>query len=184
MCTLELKNAYLSVSVLLEDRKYLHFIWDGSMYELTCLPFGLCNAPRTFTKFLRLAMAHLRKQGIRSIIFLDDIPFMYQSREGLLHHVGLAVQLLESLGFTINREKSQLTPSQNIQFLGLDEVLLSRGENHGYCMKMPGFPNSESAVNPATITAPGQISGIGDFKGGPAVPPLLKIYSWKILMKC
>ena len=105
-----------SVSVSLEDRKYLRFVW---MYKFTCLPFGLCSAPCTFMKLLRPAMAHLWKQGIHSIIYLDDILFMYQSREGLLHQVGLAIQLLESLGFTNNREKSQLTLSQRIQFLGI-----------------------------------------------------------------
>ena len=50
--------------------------------------------------------------------YLDDILIMHQSREGLLHQVELTMQLLESLGFTINREKSQLSLSQQIQFLG------------------------------------------------------------------
>lgn len=52
MSTLDLKDAYLSVSVTQEHRKYLRFIWDDRMYEFTCLPFGLCSAPRTFTKLL------------------------------------------------------------------------------------------------------------------------------------
>ena len=37
---------------------------------------------------------------------------------GLLHQVQLTVHLLESLGYIINRDKSQLDPSQEIQFLG------------------------------------------------------------------
>ena len=57
MCALDLKDVYLSVSVSLEDRKYLCFIWDGRMYKFTYLPFGLCCVPRTFTKLLCPAMA-------------------------------------------------------------------------------------------------------------------------------
>ena len=54
MCTLDMKDVYLSVSVSLEDRKYLCSIWDGRMYEFTYLP--LCSTSCTFTK-LRPAIA-------------------------------------------------------------------------------------------------------------------------------
>lgn len=107
MCSLDLKDAYLSVSVTQEHRQYLRVIWGGQMYEFTCLPFGLCSAPHTFKKLLRPVMAHLRRQGLQSVIYLDDILIMDQSREGVLCHVELTARLLESLGFTINREKSQ-----------------------------------------------------------------------------
>ena len=118
MCTLDLKDAYLSVAVVQENWKFMRFMWDRKSYEFTCLPFGLCSAPRIFTKLLRPVMAYLRRQGLQSTIYPDGILIMHQSREGLLHQVELTVQLLQSLGFTINREKSQLSPSQQIQFLG------------------------------------------------------------------
>ena len=31
-------------------RKSPQFLWEETTYEFTCLPFGLCNVPRTFTK--------------------------------------------------------------------------------------------------------------------------------------
>jgi len=68
MCSLDLKDAYLAVPIAKEHRKYLRFLWSGRIFEFTCLPFGLCSAPRVFTKLLRPVMAYLRSQGLRTII--------------------------------------------------------------------------------------------------------------------
>jgi len=118
MCSLDLKDAYLSVSIAQEDRKYLRFLWDGRIFEFTCLPFGLCSAPRTFTKLLRPVMAHIRSRGVRTIIYLDDILIMHQSRASLLQEVVKVTNLLMTLGFTVNYGKSQTSPTQQLQFLG------------------------------------------------------------------
>ena len=118
MCSIDLKDAYLSISIAQEHRRYLRFTWRGNTYEFTCLPFELCSAPRTFTKLMKPVMAFLRGQGIRTIIYLDDILKMNQSLAALQSQVYQTVSLLEALGFTINWEKSQLVPSQQICFLG------------------------------------------------------------------
>jgi len=69
MCTLDLKDAYLSVAIVQEHQRFLRFMRSGNIIEFTCLPFGLGSAPRTFTKLLRPVMAYLQKQGQRSIIY-------------------------------------------------------------------------------------------------------------------
>ena len=53
MASVDLKDAYYSVPVAKEDRKYLKFEWQGSYYEYTCLPNGLACAPWLFTKILK-----------------------------------------------------------------------------------------------------------------------------------
>jgi len=68
MCSIDLKDAYLSVGIFQGHRQYLRFTWMGSTYEFTCLPFGLTSAPRVFTKLLKPVMAFLRGQGLRTII--------------------------------------------------------------------------------------------------------------------
>ena len=45
-------------------------------------PFGLAVAPRLFTKVLKPVVALLRRSAIRLIIYLDDLLFMNQSKEG------------------------------------------------------------------------------------------------------
>ena len=44
---------------------------------------------------------------------------MPASADVLIRHKQITIQLLESLGFLINYEKSILIPTQKIQFLGL-----------------------------------------------------------------
>ena len=52
MASVDLKDAYYSVPIALEDRKYLKFEWQGSYFQYTCLPNGLACAPHLFTKKL------------------------------------------------------------------------------------------------------------------------------------
>jgi len=92
---------------------------EGTTFEFTCLLFGLCSAPRIFTKLLRLVMAYLRFQGLRTVIYLDDILVLAENRDTLIQQVHYTVQLLEHLGFTINLSKSSLEPTQRIVYLGL-----------------------------------------------------------------
>ena len=70
LCTMDLKDAYLSVAVVQDHRKFLRFTWEGKTLQFTCLPFGLSSAPRVFTKLLRPVMALLRRQGLRSVIII------------------------------------------------------------------------------------------------------------------
>ena len=102
MVSIDLKDAYLSVPILQEHRKYLRFVWKGTTYEFQCLPFGLSSAPRVFTKLLKPVMALLRKRGIRSLIFLDDMLLMAESREELEQLTWETLVLLRLLGFIIN----------------------------------------------------------------------------------
>jgi len=54
MASIDLKDAYYSVPITREDRKYLRFLWQGTLFQFTCLPNGLSCAPRKFTKLLNL----------------------------------------------------------------------------------------------------------------------------------
>ena len=105
------------------------------------------------------SLAHLRTQGVWCIIYVDDILIMHQSKEILQHQVQLIVHLLESLGFIINGDKSQLDPSQEIQFLGFqtNEVLPSGGENTRHCSSLPGDSGPGKVVNSTTVTTFGQV---------------------------
>ena len=118
MTTLDLKDAYLSVPVHKDSQKFLQFLWRNKCYAFQGLCFGLNTAPRIFTKLLKPVAAFLRKRGVRMILYLDDFLILGSTYQEAQSHTALAVSLLESLGFTINREKSRLIPTQTITFLG------------------------------------------------------------------
>ena len=95
--------------------------------EPFCLPFGLSSAPRLFTKVLKPFVGSIRNKGIRLVIYLDDMAMIISSRQLSSQEAAIVVQILESLGFIINKEKSVLIPSQKIVFLGyvIDSVAIT-----------------------------------------------------------
>lgn len=118
MVKLDLKDAYFTVPVWINHQKYLRFLWKGTMWEFACLPFGLASAPRVFTKIMKPVIGMLRKMGVRLIVYLDDILIMAESKQLATQHAQLVASTLENLGFVVNYEKSVLTPSLQMEFLG------------------------------------------------------------------
>ncbi|KAK2572193.1 Gag-Pol polyprotein [Acropora cervicornis] len=113
-----LTDAYFLIPIHADHYKYLRFEWNSTLFEFICLPFGLSLAPRAFAKVLKPFVASIRNKGIRLVIYLDDMAIISSSRELSSQEAGIVVQILESLGFIINKEKSVLFPSQKIVFLG------------------------------------------------------------------
>ena len=118
MTTLDLKDAYLSVPVQKDSQKFLQFLWRDKYYTFRGLCFGLNTAPRIFTKLLKPVATFLRKRGVRMILYLDDFLILGSTYQEAQSHTAMAVSLLESLGFTVNLEKSCLIPAKIITFLG------------------------------------------------------------------
>jgi len=118
MAVIDLKDAYHSVSIDPKFRKYLKFQWNGQLYQYNCLPFGINVAPRVFTKLLKPVVANLRERGFISVIYLDDILIISSSICNCRTQIRETITLLNSLGFLINYEKSQLNPSTRVRYLG------------------------------------------------------------------
>lgn len=116
--SLDLRDAYFSLGIRNSDRKYLKFWWKDTLYEFTCLVFGLSTAPRVFTKVMKVVFSHIRKFGISSFFYIDDSLLQDQSFDRCLENTVVLRNLLSSLGFRINEEKSVFIPTQRIIFLG------------------------------------------------------------------
>lgn len=72
MASIDLKDAYYTVPISTDHPKYLKFIFNGSLYQYTCLPNGLSCAPRVFTKLLKPIYATLHNLGYLSLRYIDD----------------------------------------------------------------------------------------------------------------
>lgn len=83
------------------------------------MPFGLGPAPRVFTKILKPVISFLRQQGLRIVVYHDDILIIGHSKIAAKRAVTIVVDLLESLGFVIQEEKSVREPSQSLEYIGL-----------------------------------------------------------------
>ena len=51
MTSIDLADAYYTVTVFCMDQKYLLVQLEGKLSKYTCLPNGLSSAPRIFTKY-------------------------------------------------------------------------------------------------------------------------------------
>ncbi|XP_011859353.1 PREDICTED: uncharacterized protein LOC105556850 [Vollenhovia emeryi] len=66
---------------------------------------------------MRPVVNQLRKKGLLSVIYLDDVLLLASSRQACANNVRASIELLEYLGFVINYNKSDLEPSQRVDFL-------------------------------------------------------------------
>ena len=119
MINIDFTDAYLTVPMHPNSRQFLRFLWQGQSYQFVTILFGLNVAPRVFTKLMKPVITWLRCQGVRMIIFLDDILVLAPTIDALNQHARMTINLVESLGFLINYKKSTLVPTQRILFLGM-----------------------------------------------------------------
>ena len=128
MAKIDLKHGFYNFKIRPCDRRFLKFLALGESYQFVGMPMGYADAPRQFTKCLRVPLSFLReKYGMLIIAFFDDLLFLADSPQKLLWHLKLATDLLQLLGFAINAEKSEIDPVLLIEFLGfiLDSLRMS-----------------------------------------------------------
>ena len=119
LAKVDLTDAYFTIRIHKDHRKFLRFRWDQKIFEYTCLPFGLNASPWVFTKLLRVAVTFLRRSGKRLVIYLDDLLIVGSSLEECSASVCLVIKVLQSLGFLINFGKSETLPTQCMEYIGL-----------------------------------------------------------------
>ena len=124
MASVDLKDAYYSVSIASTDQKYLKFVWDGQLYKFVCFSNGLTCCPRMFTKLLKPVYANLRQQGHESSGYIDDSYLQGDDFADCVANVKATVNAFDSLGLITHPEKSVLIPTQQLTYLGfiLDSV--------------------------------------------------------------
>ena len=118
MASLDLQDAYYSVPVAQDFRKFLKFKWNGELYQFNSLPMGLACAPRIFTKILKPVFSHLREQGHVSSGYIDDTFLEGDTYDICKQNVTATLELLDELGFSVQREKSVTEPTQIMEHLG------------------------------------------------------------------
>ncbi|XP_070188787.1 uncharacterized protein [Littorina saxatilis] len=115
--SVDLSDAYFHVLVHPKDRKWLRFRWRDKLLQFRALPFGLSLAPWAFTRIVREFCLSLRKRGIRIRAYWLILPTSFQVCN---QHTQILVREANTLGFSVNSLKSELVPSQEFTFLGMD----------------------------------------------------------------
>ena len=119
MASIDLKDAYWHVPIHKRFRPYLAFSAGGVNYQFQVLPFGLNLAPRIFTKIMCPVHNILSDHGVEILMYLDDWLIFASSYEECERMVNTTLHIGQSMGLLFNLDKSHLTPTQSIQWLGM-----------------------------------------------------------------
>ena len=91
--TLDLKSGYWHVPIQERDKEKTAFCTSsGQLFKFNQVPFGLCNAPATFSKLMDCVLADLRWETC--LFYLDDIIVFAATWE---EHLDRLRQVFESL---------------------------------------------------------------------------------------
>jgi hypothetical protein len=83
------------------------------------MPFRLASAPLIFQSIVKAFVALLHALGLKLPFYLDDWLLRNASKDILKTQMKLLIKNVKLSGWIMNEEKSDLTPSQDIIFIGI-----------------------------------------------------------------
>ncbi|CAL4205605.1 unnamed protein product, partial [Meganyctiphanes norvegica] len=119
------KGRVLACRHIQNKRPYLGFRYRNQDWQFRAMPFGLNIAPRMFTKVIAHVVKMMAEAGIWCLPYLDDLLIIASTREECIRMSELAISILETLGWILNKKKSRLVPAQVFEWLGVHFDLVS-----------------------------------------------------------
>ena len=118
MGSLDLSDAYYSISISPESQKYLKFRGGHQLNKFITLPNDLSPAPRIFTKLMKPVYSTLRTRGHILRGYLDDSFLLGDTPDECKANINDTFTPFGNLAFNVSREKSITHPTQVIEHLG------------------------------------------------------------------
>ena len=88
------------------------------VFQFQALPFGVATAPLEFTRIVKEVKLIAQAKNLRIHQYLDDWLLRSPTKDQCLKDLENLVKLVQELGWLINFQKSELVPTQNLDFLG------------------------------------------------------------------
>lgn len=117
LVTIDIKNGFYHVPVHKDHEQFLGFKWKDTYYVFKVLPMGSNCSPYFFCKILRSVIEYLRSQDINLSCYVDDI-IITDHNEKIYDARDFVIKTLGYLGYYINYDKSQLTPTKHKEYIG------------------------------------------------------------------
>ncbi|GFW89039.1 retrovirus-related Pol polyprotein from transposon 17.6 [Trichonephila clavipes] len=114
--TIDLKNGFFHVEMEESSKKFTSFVTHNVQYEFNKVPFGLCNSPSVFQRFINHVFRDLLKEGI-VIICMDDIIIPSWDELDGLNRFTRVLKTASEYGLELNFKKCNFIKSK-IEFLG------------------------------------------------------------------
>lgn len=115
MSTIDLRSGYHQVKVAKEDQDKTAFICPFGTYKFNRMPFGLRNAPATFSRLIDKFRSGLH--DVFALSYLDDIIILSDTFQKHLSDLEQVLQRLLLFNLNANREKCHFC-CERVKYLG------------------------------------------------------------------
>ena len=113
--TLDLPSGYWQVAMDANTQEKAAFVTPSGLYEWDVKPFGLCNAPSTFTRLMELVLKGFHWKIC--LIYLDDVIVMGRTFEEELERLEQVFERLVWAGLKLKPKKCFLF-QKRVSYLG------------------------------------------------------------------
>ena len=114
--TLDLKSGYWQVPIMERDKEKTAFrTSSGQLYECNQVPFGLCNAPATFSRLMDRVLSGLHWETC--LFYLDDIIVFSSTWEEHLARLRQVFERLRHANLKLGAEKCTFA-AKEVSYLG------------------------------------------------------------------
>lgn len=114
--TIDLRNGFFHVDVDESSTKYTSFVTPSGQYEFLKCPFGLCNSPAVFQRFISHIFRGLTTKNIM-IFYMDDIVIPSSTYEEGIERLRMVLEVARDYGLEIKKSKCQFL-KERVNFLG------------------------------------------------------------------
>lgn len=114
--SIDLKNGFHHVEIEEKSRQITAFVTPDGQYEYCKAPFGLCNSPAIFQRFINNIFHEAQRAGLVQL-YLDDVLIPAENEEMNLVKLKKVFEIAAGNGLVINFEKCKFLTT-NILFLG------------------------------------------------------------------
>ncbi|XP_070141716.1 uncharacterized protein [Drosophila kikkawai] len=132
----DLKNGFFHVEIDEPSRKYTAFVTKEGLFEFNRAPFGFCNSPAVFVRYVTYIFQQLINKGVMEM-YIDDIVVFGRTVEVCLNNMQRVLKQAEQYGLDIKWSKW----SNNMQ------RVLKQAEQYGLDIKWSKCPFLKERIN-------------------------------------
>ena len=107
--TLDMASGYWQIRVHPDSQEKTPFVTPQGLYEFWVMPFGLCNAPAVFQRFMQQVLQGLNPQEGPDFVsvYLDDVLIFSETLDEHLEHLQLVISRVEGAGMKLKPSRCQ-----------------------------------------------------------------------------
>ena len=111
-CFLDGYSGYNQIAIALEDQEKTTFTRPYGTFAFRRMPFGLCNTPATFQRYMMSMFSDLVEEAME--IFMDDFSIYGSSFENCLENLETVLQRCQDKNMTLNWEKCHFMVTKGV----------------------------------------------------------------------